>query len=86
MKVEIYSRNDCIWCERAKSMLNINKIPFTEHKLNVDFSREELLEIFPSAKTFPVIVVNDKFIGGYEDMAKLMEEQKENFGKDLLKE
>jgi glutaredoxin len=67
-------------------MLNIKKIAFTEHKLTVDFSREELLENFPNAKTFPVIVVNDRFIGGYDDMVKMLEEQKEDFGKDLLKE
>ena len=86
VKIEIYSRNDCIWCERAKAMLNIKKIPFTELKLSVDFNREELLEFFPTAKTFPVIVVNDKFIGGYDDLSKMLEEQKEDFGKDLLQE
>ena len=57
MKVTIYTKNDCIYCTKAKMLLTNKNISYNEMKLNEDFSRQNLLELFPSAKTFPVIVI-----------------------------
>ena len=35
--------------------------------LNKDFNREQLLEKFPNAKTFPQITIDGKSIGGYTE-------------------
>jgi glutaredoxin 3 len=75
MNVEIYTKPDCPYCSRAKSLLRDQQIPFTEQKLDEDFTREILLEKFPEAKSFPVVVIDGFRIGGYTELRhKLMEE------------
>jgi glutaredoxin len=45
-----------------------NNISFQEYKLGKDFTREILLSKFPSAKSFPVIVIDGFYIGGYTEL------------------
>jgi glutaredoxin len=52
----------------AKIALADKNITFTEQKLNRDFSREQILEKFPEAKTFPIIVLDGFYIGGYTQL------------------
>ena len=40
--------------------------------LNQDYSREQFFEIFPTAKTFPQIIINGVNIGGYHQLEKWM--------------
>lgn len=75
MKVTIYTKHDCYYCNSAKVLLASKNIPFTELKLNQDFSREHLLETFPSAQTFPVIVVDGFNIGGFQQLQAMISEQ-----------
>jgi glutaredoxin-related protein len=37
--------------------------------LDTDFTREQMFEKFPSARTFPQITVNGELIGGYTEFA-----------------
>ena len=41
--------------------------------LNQDYSREQFFEIFPTAKTFPQIIINGEKIGGYHELEKWFE-------------
>lgn len=68
MYVEIYTKDDCQYCHLAMRELTIKAIPFTEQRLNRDFSREQIMEKFPQAKAFPVIVVDGFYIGGYSNL------------------
>ena len=45
-RVVIYSKDNCSYCAYAKNLLEQKKIPFQELKLNVDFSREQILELY----------------------------------------
>ena len=83
MNVVLYSREDCSYCTRAKMILATRNIPYKELKLNEDFTKEYLLELFPSATTFPVVVVDGFNIGGFTELAKMITEQKEPLGKFL---
>ena len=78
MNIMIYSKAQCPYCDRARMLLNSKGIGFTEQKLNEDFSREYLLEQFPNAKTFPVVVIDGFHIGGYTELYKHLNEQTEN--------
>lgn len=68
MFVELYTKDDCPYCQMAKIALADKNITFTEQKLNRDFSREQILEKFPEAKTFPIIVLDGFYIGGYTQL------------------
>jgi len=75
MHIEIYTKPDCPYCTNAKQLLRDRQIPFTEQKLNEDFTREILLERFPDAKTFPVVIIDGYRIGGYTELKKQLNEE-----------
>ena len=70
MSIEIYSKSGCKYCTMAANLLRQKRIDFLEHKLDVNFTREHLLEMFPNAKTFPVVVVDGFHIGGYTELTE----------------
>jgi glutaredoxin len=76
--VEIWTKENCSYCTRAKQLLSQRSIPYTELKLNEDFTREILLERYPGAKTFPVIVVDGFYIGGYTQLEEMVNEPADN--------
>ena len=45
----------------------------TYKMLDEDFSREELFETFPGARTFPQIIVDGEKIGGFTDFKALVD-------------
>jgi glutaredoxin len=81
--IEIYSRENCSYCDRAKALMRDRQIPFVEYKLDVDFTREHLLEMYSEAKTFPVIIVDGFFIGGYTELVVQLNEEVKNTQKLL---
>lgn len=84
MAVEIYSKNNCTFCEQAKQMLRLHGKDFVEYKLDEDFTREVLLSKFPEAKTFPIIVLDGYNIGGFEQLKRHLTEETSNNKKILL--
>lgn len=67
MKVEIYSKDNCQYCTMAIRLAEFKGLDTTVKKLDTDFTREELLEQFPSARTFPIVLVDGNNIGGYNE-------------------
>ena len=68
MNVEIYSRTNCGYCDRAKNRLQ--KYNPKIHMLDQDYTREDFFTKFPNAKTFPQIIINDEHIGGHYELEK----------------
>lgn len=74
MQITIYSKTECGHCVRAKNALDNRKIPYLELKLGRDFDREELFKQVPTARTYPVVVVEGKHIGGADQLIALLGE------------
>jgi|TARA_B110000503_G_scaffold141369_1_gene234683 glutaredoxin 3 len=72
--IEIYGKPACPYCEKAKALCEMRKIKYSYKSLGTDFTREELLESFPDARTVPQIMINGKKIGGYDQLVKYIEE------------
>ena len=68
MDVIIYSRNNCVYCDRAK--IKLQKYNPKIHILDQDYTREEFFIKFPHAKTFPQIIINNEHVGGYHELEK----------------
>ena len=69
MKVEIYTKNQCIWCDRAKDLLNSHSIDFIEFDLSNDAERVKFYkDIGDNVKTVPQVFINDTRVGGYQDL------------------
>ncbi len=52
----------------AKWLCTQKEIQFEYKQLGKDFTREEMIEKFPTARTFPQIILNGEKIGGYEQL------------------
>lgn len=70
----IWGKPQCPHCEAAKRMLDSRQIAYEYKQLGVDFEREDVLQEFPEARTFPQIVINGQKIGGYDRLGTYLEE------------
>ena len=69
--IEIYGKENCNYCTEAKKLCESKDLPYLYYELGSSFTRDELLEMFPSAKTFPQIKVDDSPIGGFNQLKAL---------------
>tara|TARA_B100001094_G_scaffold293952_1_gene314193 strand:+ start:166 stop:414 length:249 start_codon:yes stop_codon:yes gene_type:complete len=71
MKIEIYSKPACPFCDKAvflaQQVVQESSHTYNKYMLDEDFTREELFEKFPTARTFPQITIDGESIGGYTD-------------------
>ena len=75
MKVQIYTKENCIWCDRAKGLLNAHSIDFDEVDLSNDIERLNFYKkIGDNVKTVPQIYIDDKRIGGYPQLKAWLNE------------
>ena len=68
MKATVWSKYHCPYCDQAKALLGQRDIPFEEKKIGDGYTKEELLEAIPSARTVPQIFLDDKLIGGFTEL------------------
>jgi len=76
--IDIYGKTGCVYCEAARALCEQRGLKYTYFMLDTDFTRDELLEMFPSAKTYPQIKVNGTSIGGYDKLGSYLEETNYN--------
>ena len=75
MKVKIYTKDNCIWCDRAKGLLNAYSIEFEEVDLSDDDERQDFYKnIGDNVKTVPQVFIDQKRIGGYQDLKEWINE------------
>ena len=68
MEVEIYSKTNCVFCDKAK--IRLQKHNPKIHMLDQDYNRDDFFKKFPNARTFPQIIINNKHIGTYNELEK----------------
>ena len=79
MEIEIYSKANCVFCEKAK--IKLQKHNPTIHMLDQDYTRKDFFKKFPNAKTFPQIIINREHVGGYAELKRWLE--KNSFDEDF---
>ena len=70
--VTVFSTKTCGWCRRAEELLSRHAIPF--ETIDVTSDREARAELIERAnwRTVPVIFVEGRPIGGYRELAHLL--------------
>jgi glutaredoxin len=68
MKAIIWSKYHCPYCDQAKALLKQKGIEFEEKKIGDGYTKEELLEAVPTARTVPQIFLDNKLIGGFTEL------------------
>jgi glutaredoxin len=80
-QIIIYSKDNCGYCVKAKSLLDNLGLTYTEKKLENFLTTEALIEdIGKNVRSMPQIKINGELIGGYNQLIEyLMDKQLVNF-------
>lgn len=68
MKAIVWSKNQCPYCDQAKALLKMKGIEFEERNINKDYTKEQLLEAVPTARTVPQIFLDEELVGGFNEL------------------
>ena len=69
-KAVIWSKENCPFCVQAKALLKQKNIDFEERNINKDWTRDQLLEAVPTARTLPQIFLDDNYVGGFTELRR----------------
>ncbi len=70
--IEVYSGDFCPYCVKAKSLLKKKGLEFSEYNVKRDMKRQaEMAERAPGARTIPQIFINNRHVGGCDDLFAL---------------
>jgi len=71
-KIEIYTKFFCGYCARAKALIESKGAAFEEYDITTDGEkRAEMVARAPGSYTVPQIFIDDRHIGGSDDLAAL---------------
>ena len=70
MQAVVWSKDSCPFCVQAKALLESKGIKFEERNVSKNWTREQLLEAVPDARTLPQIFLDNKLVGGFTELRK----------------
>ena len=71
-KIEIYTWKTCPFCTRAKQLLDMKDVDYTEYMIQGDDdARAKMVERTGGPKSVPQIFIDNKHIGGCDDIHAL---------------
>ena len=69
MEIIIYSKNNCVFCTKAKHLVKPLGLEYTEKKMEEFDSPQAMLEdIGKQVRTMPQIKIDGKLVGGYNQL------------------
>ena len=70
-KAVVWSKDNCPYCQQAKNLLQLKGIEFEERNITQGtWTKEQLLESVPNARTLPQIFLDEELIGGFTELKK----------------
>jgi len=72
MTIQIYSKPNCIYCDKAKSLVKSLNLEYEEKVFGKDFQTpEELYEaVGKQVRTMPQIKIDGELVGGYNQLVE----------------
>ena len=74
--ITIWGKPACPSCMKAKATCESRQLQYEYKELGKDFTREQVFEKFPGARTFPQIIVDGEKIGGFTEYKALIDTNK----------
>jgi glutaredoxin len=72
MKAIVWSKPQCTFCDQAVALLASKNIETEIRKIGDGWTKEQLLEAVPTARSVPQIFLDEEHIGGFNELkAKL---------------
>jgi glutaredoxin len=88
MTITVYSKNNCIYCNKAKTLLKNLGLEYEEKSLEKDFGSDpsKLIEdIGKNVRQMPQIKIDGELIGGYNQLVEHFNEKgKVNFKGEII--
>jgi glutaredoxin len=75
MNFTVYSKENCPYCHKVKTVLELTGSKFVVYNLNEHFTKEEFYSEFGEGSTFPQVLCNDQKLGGCVDTVKFLKEK-----------
>ncbi len=72
MTAIIWSKDQCPYCVKAKNLLQLKNISFEERNLSNGWTKEQLLEEAPTARSVPQIKIDGAYIGGFAELEQYL--------------
>ena len=74
MKIIIYSKPNCVYCDKSKALVKGLGMTYEEKMFGKDFkSPEELYEaVGKQVRTMPQIKIDDELLGGYNQLVEFL--------------
>ncbi len=69
--IEIYTKDWCPFCHRAKALLRSEDLSFEEIDVTVDAEREREMVLRSGRYSVPQIFIGNTHIGGFDDLTAL---------------
>jgi glutaredoxin 3 len=75
MKAIVWSKDQCTYCVQAKKLLESKGIEYEERNImHGTWTKEQLLEAVPTARTVPQIFLNEEYVGGFNELKNKLTE------------
>jgi len=88
MTITIYSKNNCVYCNKAKTLLKNLGLEYEEKSLEKDFGSDpsKLIEdLGKNVRQMPQIKIDGELIGGYNQLVEHFNEKgKVNFKGEII--
>ena len=69
MKAIVWSKTPCPHCEHAKKLLDSKGIEYEVRDITEGtWTKEQLLEAVPNARSVPQVFLDDELVGGYTEL------------------
>ena len=76
MNFTVYSKENCSFCHKVKTVLELTGSTFIVYNLNEHFTKDEFYSEFGEGSTFPQVICDDQKLGGCVDTVKFLKENK----------
>jgi len=74
MKATVWSKDQCPYCVQAKALLESKGIEYEERNImHGTYTKEQLLEAVPTARTLPQIFLDEEYVGGFNELRKKLQ-------------
>jgi glutaredoxin 3 len=69
MKAIVWSKDQCPYCLQAKALLESRGVEYEERNImHGTWTKEQLLEAVPTARTLPQIFLDEEYVGGFTEL------------------
>ncbi len=68
---KVYGTRICLYCDKAENLLKTKDLPFEKIYVDQDEDAKDYI-VEQGFKTVPQIWLDDKWIGGYDDLVKFL--------------